>query len=345
MLAVQKSSPEFGLTLAEIEVPSLSPGEVLIEVGAVGICGSDLHVYEWTPSYEWMRPLMPLTVGHEFAGRIVARASDVDRLTLGERVTVWPSIPCARCQACREGQPENCESKTTIGLTRPGAFAGFVTAPAANCFTLPESVDDELAALTEPLCVGARAVEVGEVRLGHTAVVLGAGMIGLACALMARRAGATIVIVVGFDDAARLACARTLGFGHTVDLKTESLENAMGRIVGGKVDRVFEATGAASSVKDGLAVLKRGGVFVATGIHARPVEIDLTNLVRSKHQIRGSHGAVRSTWHTVLRLLEQSGEEFRPLITHRLALSETVEGFELARSKAALKVVVRPERA
>ena len=345
MLAVQKASPEFGLTLADVEIPTLLAGEVLVEVGAAGICGSDLHVYEWTSSYEWMRPLMPLTVGHEFAGRIVAVASDVDILSPGQRVTVWPSIPCGRCQSCQEGEPENCENKTTIGLTRPGAFAGFVTAPAANCFDLPDTIDDELAALSEPLCVGARAVEVGEVRLGHSVIVLGAGMIGLAIALMARRAGAATVIVVGLDDEFRLACAQTLGFQHTVDLKTESLPAAVARIVGGKVDRVFEATGAAASVRDGLAVLKRAGLFVATGIHARPVEINLTDLVRNKHQIRGSHGAVRSTWHTVLRILAQSGEDFRPLITHRLALSEAVQGFELARSKAAMKVMVRPDHA
>lgn len=344
MLAIQKVAPGFGLAAAEVAMPDLLPGEVLVEVRAAGICGSDLHVYEWTSSYEWMQPLMPLTIGHEFAGRIAATAPDVDRLGIGQRVTVWPSIPCTRCQACLEGQPENCFDKTTIGLTRAGAFANFVSAPAGNCFVLPDAVDDELAALTEPLCVGARAVEVGEIRLGQTAVVLGAGMIGLAIALMARLAGAS-VIVVGLGDATRLTCASALGFEHTVDLETESLAAAVGRIVGGKVDRVFEATGAGSSIKDGLAVLKRGGVMVTTGIHARPVEINLTDLVRNKHQIRGSHGAVRSTWHTVIALLAQSGEAFRPLITHRLPLSQTVDGFELARSKAAMKVMLRPDGA
>lgn len=345
MLAAQKTSPETGLTIVDVPQPRPEPGEVLIAVEAVGICGSDVHVYEWTSGYEWMEPLMPLTVGHEFAGRVVEAASDVVGIAVGQRVTVWPSISCGRCAACREGQPENCEHKVTLGLTRHGAFATHVTAPAAYCFALPDSIDSELASLTEPLCVGARAAEVGEVRLGHSVVVLGAGMIGLSTALMARRAGASNVIVVGKHDEARLGCARGLGFENTVDLAHESLGEAIDRIAGGKVDRVFEATGAGASIHDGLAILRRGGILVATGIHARPVEINLTDLVRGKHQLRGSHGSTRPTWATVLKLLAQSGEEFRPLISHRVALRDIDRGFRLSLSKAASKVVVLPQQA
>jgi 2-desacetyl-2-hydroxyethyl bacteriochlorophyllide A dehydrogenase len=344
MLAIQKASPETGLAVAEVPTPRPNAGEVLIEVEAAGICGSDIHVYEWTSGYEWMKPLMPLTIGHEFAGRVVDVAQDVHTLKVGQRVTVWPSISCGSCPACHGGQPENCESKVTLGLTRHGAFATHVTAPAAYCFALPDNVDFELGALTEPLSVGARAVEVGEVRLGHSVVVLGAGMIGLAIALMAKRSGASSVLVVGKDDETRLSCARKLGFDKTVDLAKEDLAGAVTRLAGGKVDRVFEATGAPSSIRDGLAILKRGGVFVVTGIHAQPVSINLTDLVRGKHQLRGSHGSTRATWATVLKILEQSGEEFRPLISHRLPLRDTIEGFELSRTKAATKVIVLPQQ-
>ncbi len=343
MLAVQKTSPAFGLTLVDLAPPQPGPGEVLVEVDAVGICGSDVHVYEWTPSYEWMQTMMPLTIGHEFAGRVVAATPDVSLPLLGKRVTVLPGVACGRCRFCTAGQPEFCERRAIIGLTRHGAFARHVTAPAANCIVLPDGMDMELAALTEPLGIGARAVEVGEVALGQTVVVLGAGMIGLGAAMMARLAGASTVIIVGLDDDARLSAARGLGFQHTVDLRHEDLKIAVSRIADGKVDRVFEATGAASSITDGLSVLRQDGVLVATGIHARPVEINMTSLVRMRHQIRGSHGAPRATWLTVLRLLAQSGEMFRPLISHRIKLGETVGGFELSRTKAAVKVMVLPE--
>ena len=342
MLAVQKTSPEFGLALADVAPPRPGPGEVLVEVDAVGICGSDVHIYEWTAGYEWMRPLMPLTIGHEFAGRIVARAQDVTLVSPGQRVTVSPGIACGRCRFCAAGQPELCVNRAIIGLTRDGGFARHVTVPAGNCFVLPDGLDMELAALTEPLGIGARAVKVGEVALGQSVVVLGAGMIGLATAMMARLAGASTVIVAGLDDNVRLSVARTLGFQHTVDLKRESLADTVARVADGAVDRVFEATGAASSIADGLGILRQGGVLVTTGIHARPVEINMTDLVRNKHQIRGSHGAVRTTWITVLRLLAQSGAMFRPLISHRIALADTVKGFELSRSKEAVKVMVLP---
>jgi len=342
MLAVQKTSPAFGLTLADVTPPQPAPGEVLVEVDAVGICGSDVHVYEWTDGYDWMQPVMPLTLGHEFAGRVVAAAPDVTLPVLERRVTVLPGVACGRCRLCAAGQPELCERRAIIGLTRHGAFARYVTVPAGNCMVLPDSMDMELAALTEPLGIAAQAVEVGEVALGQSVVVLGAGMIGLGTAMMARLAGATTVILAGLDDDVRLSAARGLGFQHTVDLRHESLKDAVARIADGKVDRVFEATGAASSITEGLGVLRQGGVLVATGIHAHPAEINMTDLVRRRQQIRGSHGAVRATWRTVLRLLAQSGETFRPLISHRIALADTVDGFELSRSKAAVKVMILP---
>jgi 2-desacetyl-2-hydroxyethyl bacteriochlorophyllide A dehydrogenase len=290
-----------------------------------------------------MKPLMPVTIGHEFAGRVVETASDVTSISKGDRVTVWPSMSCGTCQACRDAQPEHCERKVTLGLTRNGAFATHVTTPASQCFVLPDNVDFELASLTEPLCVGARAVEVGEVKLGQSVVVLGAGMIGLATALMARRSGASRVIVVGKDDPVRLKVAQSLGFADTIDLAEADLAAEVQRRVGGKVDRVFEATGVTASIHDGLSILRRGGVLVVTGIHSRPVEIGLTDLVRNKHQLRGSHGATRSTWVTVLKLLAQCGEDFRQLISHRLPLAETVHGFELSLRKQASKVVIMPK--
>lgn len=343
MLAVRKTTPAHGFSLDEVPEPELrAADDVVVEVEAAGICGSDVHAYEWTGGYEWMTPLMPLTLGHEFSGRIVARGSDAGDLPLGQRVTVWPSSGCGRCPSCRGGEPENCLNKKTIGLMKDGGFARRVVVPAAACFPVPASIDAELAALTEPLCVGAQAVEVGDVRLGDTVVVLGPGTIGQAIALFARRAGASPVIVVGRNDDERLATVRRLGLLHTIDVARDDLGPAVERLVGGKVDRVFEATGAGASIGDGLGLLRKGGVLVAAGIHARPAEIDLTSLVRGKLQIRGTHGARPATWKRVLKVLAESGEDFRPMISHRLPLAAAAEGFELARRKVASKVMLMP---
>lgn len=345
MLALRKKEPARGLVLEELDEPSdLAPGEVLVEVDAVGICGSDVHVYEWTSGYDWMRQALPVTLGHEFAGRVVARAPDVEDVPVGQRVTVWPSSGCGRCRNCLSGEIENCLRKRTVGLARDGAFARRVAVPATGCFALPDHLDAELAALTEPLCVGARAVEVGDVRLGEAVVVLGPGTIGQAIAMFARRSGAGPVIVVGRDDGPRLETVRRLGIAHTIDVAHEDLATAVAAITGGKVDKVFEATGVPASIRDGLGLLRKGGAIVATGIHAAPLEINLTDLVRNKHQLRGSHGSRPRTWDAVLRVLSESGEEFRPMITHRIPLSEGIEGFELARRKVASKVMIEPGR-
>lgn len=343
MKALRKPGAEPGLRLAEVPLPGAPrPGEVLIAVEAAGICGSDVHVFEWTSGYEWMRAALPLTLGHEFAGRVVEVGEGVSEPVPGDLVTVQPTASCGTCAACRREHPELCNARRTLGLTRDGAFAPFVTAPAASCFRLPPGVDAELGALTEPLCVAAHALEVGGLRLGHSVVVLGAGTIGQAIALLAMRAGAAPVILAGLDDAPRLAAARDLGIGHTVDLAAEDLEAAVMRIAGGKVEMVFEATGVPVSIRDGLGILQRRGVLVTTGIHAEPVAFDLTGLVRNQHQIRGSHASTRRDFETVVRLLGEEGDRLRAMITHRLPLEDGIRGFELARQRSALKVMLRP---
>lgn len=192
MLALRKARPGFGLELAEAPDPAPpGPGEVTLRVAAAGICGSDVHAYEWTEGYGHMAPHLPVTMGHEFSARVVAAGPGAG-LAAGARVAVHPRLVV-------DG------ARRTLGLTAQGGFAPFVTAPAANCLPLPDAVDDELGALTEPLAVAAEAVQVGAVGLGDTVLVLGPGTIGQGLALMARAAGAARVIVAGRADAPRLA--------------------------------------------------------------------------------------------------------------------------------------------
>ena len=342
MLAIRKTAPEFGLTVQNVNAPGpLAPGEVLITVGAAGICGSDVHIYEWTAGYDWMRQAMPVTLGHEFAGTVAAVAPDVTDVEVGQRVTVAPAIPCGRCRACRASTPELCTARTTLGLTRDGGFATEVNVPALNCLPIPDHVDMEIAALTEPLAVAARAVETGEVRLGETVVVIGPGTIGQGIALLARASGAR-VIVVGRNDAIRFETLRALGLNNLIDVAEQDLKTAVQQIAGGKVDKVFEATGAPSSICDGLSILRDGGILVTAGIHARPAEFDITGFVRQKQQIRASHSSMRRHWDVVQTLMTADPEQFRPMITHRLGLAQTIEGFELAHDRIASKVMILP---
>jgi 2-desacetyl-2-hydroxyethyl bacteriochlorophyllide A dehydrogenase len=346
MQALQKTQPVFGLELREIPAPAApGAGEVIVSVGATAVCGTDLHIYEWSSGYEFMSNAMPVTIGHEFAGTIAAVGPGVRGIDQGALVAVRPSVVCGRCPACLAGDSDACTSRKGIGVTRNGAFAPFVTVPAENCIVVPGGTDAEIVALTEPMTVSAEAVDTGGVSRGSRVLVLGPGNIGQGIALFARAAGAAEVVIVGKGDAPRLECLRRMGFPATVDVGERALEEALAPYLAhGRFDVVIEATGVPAIVQQGLNLLRKRGVFVVCGIHPRPASVDLTRLVREQQQIRGSYRAPLATWTRVLDFLTANAALAREMITHRLPLERALEGFELARSKAASKVMIVPER-
>ncbi|MDF1854410.1 alcohol dehydrogenase catalytic domain-containing protein [Pseudooceanicola sp.] len=342
MQALRKVAAQGGVTLEEVPDPKRPEGtDVVVEVAAVGICGSDLHVDDWTPGYEFMTDLLPVTLGHEFAGRVTAVGPDVTQLAVGDRVAVMPAAPCHACPACRAGDSEKCQNKQTLGLYRDGAFAGKVLARASGCLPIPDALDFELAALTEPLAVAATAVRVGGVGQGDRVVVLGPGIIGQAVAIFARLSGAAEVAICGFDDALRLDACRSLGFERLYDLAEDGTRERLMAEMGG-ADLVFEATGQSISVTDGLALLRMEGILVMLGIHCRDAQFSATDFVRRRLQIRASHSSRRREWTRVIDAMARDPELFRKMISHRLPLNEAVRGFGLAHEKAASKVMIFP---
>ncbi|MEA2738211.1 MAG: threonine 3-dehydrogenase, partial [Acetobacteraceae bacterium] len=283
-----------------------------------------------------------VVMGHEFAGRVAAVGAGVT-LAQGTAVTVMPGVACGGCINCARGDARNCLHRQAIGLTRHGGFGRFVTVPAENCLALPEAVDTELGALTEPLGVGCEAVLTGEVGLGDTVLVMGPGTIGQAIALFARAAGAGRVLIAGRADGPRFDVMRQLGFADILDVAEAPLSDLVLSATGGrKVDVVIEATGHPPTITDGLGVLRTAGVLVIAGIHPGPVSLPLTDFVRARHQLRATHGCDRFTWDKVLTILAREPERFRPMITHRMPLDRGLEGFELSRQRAASKVMLRP---
>ncbi len=343
MQALRKTTAGFGLVLEEIpEAFPPGPGEVVVQVEAAGICGSDVHAYEWSGGYEFMVPHLPLAMGHEFAGKILRNGTGAG-WEIGQRVAVIPFVACGRCANCRSDNSRNCLDRSGIGLTRDGGFARTVRLPARCCVAVPDGVDAELGALAEPLGVGLQAVLTTEVGVGDTVLVLGPGTIGQAIALAARQAGATRVLVSGRADAPRFDVLRQLGFTELIDVAEAPLRDQVLAATGGRaVDVVLEATGVPASINEGLGVLKKGGVFGVVGIHAGALTLPLTEFVRMRWQLRASHGAERGTWDKVMAMLAANPEGFRPMITHRLPLERGIEGFELARQRAASKVMLTP---
>ncbi len=343
MLALRKTQAGFGLEAVEVPEPGApAAGEVTVRVEAVGICGSDVHAYEWTDGYGHMVPFLPVTMGHEFAGVVVASGASA-AVAEGTRVSVHPRLMRGDGLASWPAEPARRGTRLTIGLTADGGFARLINVPAGNVLPLPDSVDAELGALVEPLSVAAEAVLVGGIGLGDTVLVLGPGTIGQGLALMARAAGAGRVLVAGRGDEPRYAVLRALGFHDIIDVTEAPLAERVLAITGGApVDAVLEATGHPASITDALPVLKREGVLVVAGIHAAPLSLPLTAFVRNRHQLRASHGSEPRTWERVIALLARDADSYRAMITHRLPLDRGLEGFELARQRAASKVILTP---
>lgn len=342
MQSLRKTQAGPGLTLQSVAMPPApGPGEVLLRVQSAGVCGTDLHIDEWTPSYHFVTSALPVTVGHEFSGEVAACGAGVQGLALRQLVAVRPSVVCGRCEACLTKNYDACAQRRGIGVTRDGGFAPWVLVPARNCVAIPPGVDAEIAALTEPLTVSHEAVRTGGVQAGDRVLVLGPGNIGQGIALFAKQAGARQVVVAGHGDAARLAVLRAMGFHDLIDFAGLAMEQGLAPYLReGKFDVVIEATGAPSVIAPALQALKTHGVLVITGIHAAPVPIDLTALVRQHQQIRGSYRAPERDWPKVVDYMRSHQETLRHMITHRLPLTQAAEGFALARSKIATKVMI-----
>jgi len=343
MKALRKTLAAAGLSLTDVAPPLRAEpddDEVLVRVHAAGICGSDLHVDDWTPSYAFITASLPVTLGHEFVGTISHGPRQ------GQRVVVRPSVTCGRCAACVAGNFDDCDRRTGIGMTRDGAFAPWVRVPARNCVPVPDGLPDEVAALAEPLTISMQALRVAGDLQGQRVLVMGPGTIGQGIALLARRAGAAQVVVSGRDDAARFDALRRMGFEALVDVAGMALADGCAPFTdGAPFDTVFEATGVPATITEALPLLRRNGVVVVTGIHARPLQLDLTALVRRQQQLRGSFRPPEADWPQALALMAELGPALAPMVSHVLPLSRALEGFALAHGRQASKVMLQPEAA
>lgn len=343
MLALQKTSGGPGVHLVSIPGPDApGPGEVIVEVVAAGICGSDLHIEQWEGGYDFLLPALPVTLGHEFSGVLSALGEGVDPSAIGRRVVVKPSVACGKCEYCVRGDEDDCQSRKPIGILQNGAFAKYVRVPFSQCIEIPENLDLELAALVEPLTISEHAVQDGAVKPEDRVVIFGPGTIGQGAAVMARLAGASQIVVVGYDDKPRFDVLRTLGFNDCFDLAEPGAQEALRKLAGKGFNVAIEAAGVNSALELGLELLETCGVLVAVGIHGRKVQFDITPFVRRRLRMVGSYRATHDIWVKCVSALAANPDSFRPMVTHRLPLAEGVEGFRLGFAKQASKVLLFP---
>lgn len=341
MKAIAKTSPAPGLAVIEVPEPRPGPGEVLVEVKASGICGTDLHVYRSELGFGARLGGFPRIIGHEPAGVVRAVGPGVTEFRPGDCVVGDPHGACGRCPVCRAGRPELCERIPVLGAQRDGALAELVAAPAECLHHIPEDLDFTLASLLEPLTVGVHAVDLAGLRPGERAVVLGPGPIGLMTALAARAAGAAGVVVTGLGvDAARLATAGELGFPAVdveADRPVERIQAALGAR-GAAV--VFDATGA---LPDAHRLVARGGRVVLIGWPCRAPSLDeVTQLFLKTVTVTPLRMRPESIWPRTIELVRTGRIDPRPLISHMLPLVEGLRGFELALRREAVKVQLIP---
>ena len=341
MRAVVKVKPAPGVEFRSVGEPLLKPDEVLIDVKAAAICGSDLGIYDYTPAYSKMK--LPVTLGHEFAGVISEIGSSSSNYKPGDRVVAESVKACGSCRYCRSGQENLCDESTLFGIHVEGGFAEKVAVPANLLHRLPEEITFEEGALIEPLSNALHFVkDCTPVKLGDFTIVHGVGPIGLFAAQLFRLAGAEVLLTGVNADKERFKIASSLGF-ETINVETADLQS----LVKDRTDRLgadiaFVATGAPSAVTQAVQIVKKQGILMIIGIFGNPVEIPLTTIVRREIIIKGAYDARPENFDQSIKLVKKGDIEVQKLITHKLPLEKAESAFNLAKSRLGCKVLFIP---
>lgn len=248
--------------IRDVPDPEPGPGEVVVAVAAVGICGTDLHIFEGEYA-----PHLPLVPGHEFSGRVVAVGRDVTTLRVGDAVTADPNLPCWDCRFCRSGRVNLCENYAAVGVTQAGAAAELVVVPAKVCVGLRPDTDLVAAALAEPLACVLHAFDLVGSVAGRSVLVYGAGTMGLLTTTVARLGSATTIDVVDLREG-KLAAAAAVGSD-----RASTSASAFGPDQ--RWDVVVDATGALPAIADGLSRVDRGGTFLQLGVSSPEAVVDV----------------------------------------------------------------------
>ena len=316
--------------------PDPGPGEVLVRVGAAGICGSDVEVLEGRRPERYVR--YPIIPGHEWAGTVEAVGPGVDQIEEGAVVVAEGFRPCGDCARCREGRTNLCSAEyAETGFTHAGAFADFLTVPAQLVHQLPPGTDLNAAAVLEPAaCVAQGLLEVDLVP-GRTVAVVGSGTLGLLAVALLSRISPSRLALVG-TRTARLALGRELGATETWNVRAgETPESGF--------DLVFEAAGTVEAARAAIALARRGGTVVLEGISGQANGVDADAVVLGHLRVQGIFGASRNAWRWVTDLFAAGLLDTQPLVSHLFPLEEHVAAFAALtdRSGNALKVQLTPQ--
>jgi threonine 3-dehydrogenase len=340
MKAVLKATPGPGLELRKVPDPAPADGEVLLQVRATSLCGTDSHIYQWD-GWAQQRIHPPRVLGHEMYGEVVEVGEGVTTVKVGDRIAAESHVTCGKCFQCRTGNGHVCKNYTILGIDRDGSFAEYVRLPEQVCWKTPDEVPAELACLQESLGNSVHTVLTEDVT-GHTLLVTGCGPTGLFAIAVARTAGASRILATDVSDY-RLALARQVGADLAFNPQKLDASVIFDETDGEGVDAALEMSGHASALHLCFRAVKNAGRVALFGIPSGPVSLDLASEVIFKgvrvHGITGRR--LFETWYRLGGLF-QAGLDIRPILTHTMPLEQFEKGFEVMRSGQCGKVVFVP---
>jgi threonine 3-dehydrogenase len=336
--ALVKAEAGPGLWMEEVPVPEIGPDDVLIRVHKTSICGTDLHIHAWDDWAQASIPV-PMAVGHEFMGEIAQVGPNVGGLRVGERVSGEGHITCGHCRNCRAGRREFCHDHTAVGVSRPGAFAEYLSLPAQNVFPVPDHIPDDVAAVLDPLGNATHTALAFDV-VGEDVLITGAGPIGSMAAAIVRHVGARFVVITDVNDY-RLALAEQMGVDRAVDVTRTGLDGVMAEL--GMVegfDVGLEMSGSEDAFNQLLDGMNHGGKVGVLGIPAGEMRLAVSQVIFKGLTLRGIYGRrIFETWYKMAAML-QTGLDVGPVITHSLPAAAYEEAFELVASGRCGKVLM-----
>ena len=338
MKALVKRSAEPGLWLEDVPAPIMGINDVLIRVLRTGICGTDLHIYDWDAWAQKTVPV-PLIIGHEFAGEIVAVGANVSDFFAGEIVSGEGHVVCGRCRNCLAGRRHLCKDTQGVGVNRAGAFAEFIVLPMTNVWHHRPNVDLDVAAIFDPFGNAVHTALSFPV-LGEDVLITGAGPIGIMAAAVARHAGARFVVVTDVNEY-RLDLARKMGATVALNVREGSLADVQAHLgMQEGFDVGLEMSGNPAALHDMIDALCHGGKIAMLGIPSGPIEVDWNKVVFNMLTIKGIYGReMYETWYKMSVML-QSGLDIKPVITHRFPVDEWERGFEVMGTGKSGKVIL-----
>ena len=344
MKAIVKAEKREGFTYQDLPDPVVGPDDVLVKVDSATVCGSDVMFYHWYPAIRWMVTEPPFVPGHEGSGTVVEVGRDVKNIKPGDRVAVETHLPCGRCFQCRTGEQHICRNMTLFGHQFNGCFAELAVAPQRIIFKISDRLDLDRATLLEPLGVAQQCVQKAEVA-GDTAVVIGAGPIGLMALYLAKKSGAGFVAVIDLNDH-RLGMAKDLGADLVLSATDGDVTERLLEITDGDgVGSIIDASGSAQAISDSFFYLRKGGRMILTGNPKEDLVIrqPVKSLIHKEITLKGVHGRrMFETWEKTQQYLLDPCFPLDRLVTHEFKMDRFEEAFQLIDTGECGKVRLRP---